>query len=1018
MVFAVQTTLDPIEAPRARIESQASDIAPRETAPLAPIPFFPSRSETLSYDNGTFSAGLGIQGGPSTPGADTTIGFATYFVLSEFGITDPRKVGAVRVQFSDISGTSYRLYVWDNQGATLMPNSHGTHLYVDMGVALPAPDVWQEIDLSAQNIVLPDTFWIGIIYNELTVPSDWYLAREPAIPDTHTYASLSGIAGDWTPLANFGFGDVFAVNVIVEPVGGPTPTVYDFETGPQGWVNTNGQPFPAGWGVEPAGLHGGTWQLPASGDSSMWIDSDAAGSATWVQDTALSPVLVPDPAMDWLVYGVSYNWISTGEWLEVGIKYFDGGNWTAVPLATYTGDTGPMWDSVDVSAYSGYAQVQVYFYYDDDDIWAWYAAFDNVTIDAGAGGPMVYDWDFETGEQGWTHTNGGTFPAAWDVVSSSYTVSSYTIAPPDAGDSSFCADGDNGGIFHDTAMSPVVDNPGFTYFKWGMHFQNYVSYQTFTVIMRTFSSGAWNPWTDVWTYTVDTSPQYDSVDISATVSDSVQVGFVYDQPHATLAWFAAFDNVELIPALAHDVGCAAVVSPPEGSTAPADYDVIGEIWNYGSSDETFDVVANVYDTVGMVNIFTQTINLTLTAGADTNLDFGQVTFGSDMYFYTEIYTMLAGDADPSNDTSAIYSWTALGLGDVVFELDAQGACNDNQLLGIEFDGERFYITGGGNAADPNKVYVVDTMGTLLWSLDQPAHSTGWGWRDVAWDDVYVGPDRIDTLYASVDPNVDYFSIDLTGGNLVYHGATPGAQSPNRALAYYPDSGWFFTANFSSDCYKFNKAGVILQNVPNTYAMYGSAFDGDWTGGGPHVWWHSQDDPGTGFNCQISQMDPYTMSWVGSPFGFALPAALTDAIAGGLCFYSGFRGMDVLFALLQGTPNDYVVGIYVRPGPTGISGKPGVEQPLVFGFAPSMATVTKGHMPISYSTTMPGHVSLKVYDNMGRLVQTLVNTHQTAGEKSVYWNNKDVNNRTISNGVYFLKLEVEGETAVQKLILVK
>jgi flagellar hook assembly protein FlgD len=76
------------------------------------------------------------------------------------------------------------------------------------------------------------------------------------------------------------------------------------------------------------------------------------------------------------------------------------------------------------------------------------------------------------------------------------------------------------------------------------------------------------------------------------------------------------------------------------------------------------------------------------------------------------------------------------------------------------------------------------------------------------------------------------------------------------------------------------------------------------------------------------------------------------------------------------------------------------------------------MPIAYSTTTPSHVSLKVYDGMGRLVQTLVNAQQPAGEKSVYWDSKDVSNRTVSNGVYFLKLAAEGNTAVHKLILVK
>ena len=84
----------------------------------------------------------------------------------------------------------------------------------------------------------------------------------------------------------------------------------------------------------------------------------------------------------------------------------------------------------------------------------------------------------------------------------------------------------------------------------------------------------------------------------------------------------------------------------------------------------------------------------------------------------------------------------------------------------------------------------------------------------------------------------------------------------------------------------------------------------------------------------------------------------------------------------------------------------------------MATVAKGHVPIAYSTTTPGHVSLKVYDGIGRLVQTLVDTHQPAGEKAIHWNNKDLNNRSLANGVYFLKLETENQTAVHKLIFVR
>jgi len=155
---------------------------------------------------------------------------------------------------------------------------------------------------------------------------------------------------------------------------------WDFETGWQGWTHTNGQSFPFGWDVQPSDYYP-AWTPPDAGDSCMWIDSDAAGPSVWVQDTTLSPAVAFWPAHLWLIkYGIAYNWLASGEWLEAGIKYFDGTNWYVAPLKTYTTDTDPMWDSIDVTAYGSYDSIQIYFYYDDNNIWAWWAAFDNVMI--------------------------------------------------------------------------------------------------------------------------------------------------------------------------------------------------------------------------------------------------------------------------------------------------------------------------------------------------------------------------------------------------------------------------------------------------------------------------------------------------------------------------------------------------------------------------------------------------------------------------------------------------------------
>jgi hypothetical protein len=102
------------------------------------VPFAPSRGETLKYDTGVFNNGLGIHssGAAFTPGPTQTYGFATYFILSTFGITTPHYVSSVQVQFWSIYGAdTFRLYVWDNvASAMLRPLSHGTHLYSDMGI--------------------------------------------------------------------------------------------------------------------------------------------------------------------------------------------------------------------------------------------------------------------------------------------------------------------------------------------------------------------------------------------------------------------------------------------------------------------------------------------------------------------------------------------------------------------------------------------------------------------------------------------------------------------------------------------------------------------------------------------------------------------------------------------------------------------------------------------------------------------------------------------------------------------
>jgi hypothetical protein len=248
------------------------------------------------------------------------------------------------------------------------------------------------------------------------------------------------------------------------------------------------------------------------------------------------------------------------------------------------------------------------------------------------------------------------------------------------------------------------------------------------------------------------------------------------------------------------------------------------------------------------------------------------------------------------------------LGTIIFEMNDQAVTGNNRLLGIEFDGQYFYLTGGGGGSGDDSVWVVDTAGNVIWTLHQPTSSV-WGWRDVAWDGVYAGNDRIDTLYASSESGslVHKFGIDLASGVLNNYGTFSGPVNPCRALAYKPDSAWFFTANWSP-YYKFSRTNPNIQSVSGPGSSYGAAYDTDPDEGG-WVWWHSQLPAGQPWRVQINQMNANTMAWTGVAFGY-VPSG-DSGIAGGLCFHEDFRGMDVLFTIVQGTPVDLIVGLFVR-----------------------------------------------------------------------------------------------------------
>ena len=92
-------------------------------------------------------------------------------------------------------------------------------------------------------------------------------------------------------------------------------------------------------------------------------------------------------------------------------------------------------------------------------------------------------------------------------------------------------------------------------------------------------------------------------------------------------------------------------------------------------------------------------------------------------------------------------------------------------------------------------------------------------------------------------------------------------------------------------------------------------------------------------------------------------------------------------------------------------------PNVFSLSQNFPNPFNPSTTIQYSLVKAGMVSLKVYNVIGQEVATLVNGLQETGHYTVTFNaNEGIS--SLSNGVYFYRLEAGSFVLVKKLVFMK
>jgi hypothetical protein len=118
-----------------------------------------------------------------------------------------------------------------------------------------------------------------------------------------------------------------------------------------------------------------------------------------------------------------------------------------------------------------------------------------------------------------------------------------------------------------------------------------------------------------------------------------------------------------------------------------------------------------------------------------------------------------------------------------------------------------------------------------------------------------------------------------------------------------------------------------------------------------------------------------------------------------------------------TVNEYALNLYAEifraDKVTGVSVKPGQEIPQGFRLCQNYPNPFNPSTRINYQVPTRSHVTITIYDLLGRAVEVLVDAEKEPGNYSAVWNAK-----VFQSGVYFCKMQTERYTDMKKLALIK
>jgi len=375
--------------------------------------------------------------------------------------------------------------------------------------------------------------------------------------------------------------------------------------------------------------------------------------------------------------------------------------------------------------------------------------------------------------------------------------------------------------------------------------------------------------------------------------------------------------------------------------------------------------------------------------------------------------------------------------------------DDNRILGVAYDGERFFVSGGSNGEGENKIYLFSQIGYFLGELEQPVQDL-WGLHDLAWDG--------QNLYGGSGEFI--YKLDVQGREVAQI-ANPVI--PPRALAVTPGGAQIWIGNETHNITCIDPNGTVLASYEHNLHPYGFA----WHPADPDqapLWIFSMDGPtnmvvskldtATGVILPVAQLEfadgdrpggcDLTMTWDDHRWAFVAviqnPAGdrieVLDAgvnlawlscnpqegtIASGgnrevsvTLNSTGLMGGDYSadIVIQHNAAGDEVripVTVYVEPNFAGVDD----PAPGEYHLAKVYPNPSNGSVIIKFELPTSEVIQLRIYDRQGRLVETLYNGALKAGSHQTTFARED-----LPSGLYFVKLSGSTLSQTRKFVLLR